>query len=363
MFLNSTSTPHWVVNGEKFSHQFTAWKYALAQNTVPEFKFYEDEYATVDWTVDPTRTWQELCADRCTQLRQKYQHLSLFYSAGRDSHHILRSFVKENIPLDELIVIEYRNNPVRMFELKNYILPQVKKYQAINPKVKVTTLVIGKKEFELMYTDDWLEKAPGLHAGFFQPIAFDFKMSLLGRYNLHTHGVIIGIDKPRILIEHGKLYGTVLDKTAENFISWTPNLELFYFAPDMPEMHVKQTRMCAQHLLAHYRDRLTPEFLVDYCGNSHSVYYDDFCMSAGRGPAWDVTLGIQNGTSKHRNQGRSELFQNMIAQGQKEKWSAAINFKESFEQIAEPMTSAFNKGDPYLGTIGVYGKKYYLMDV
>ena len=71
--------PHWSVNGEQTSSQIDAWRSAVQANTVPSFYFYEDEYNKLDWTNEPTATWDQLCYDRCMQLRTTYKKLSLFY--------------------------------------------------------------------------------------------------------------------------------------------------------------------------------------------------------------------------------------------------------------------------------------------
>ena len=84
--------PHWIVDGQRTSSQIDAWRAAYKLKTKPHFYFYEEAYDTLDWTKEPTETWDQLCYDRCIQLRQRYNKLSLFYSAGRDSHHVLRCF-------------------------------------------------------------------------------------------------------------------------------------------------------------------------------------------------------------------------------------------------------------------------------
>ena len=43
-----------------------------------------------------------------------------------------------------------------------------------------------------------------------------------------NHGIILGVDKPRIVLEDGKYYSGIIDKTLETFITDIPNIELFY---------------------------------------------------------------------------------------------------------------------------------------
>jgi len=107
---------------------------------------------------------------------------------------------------------------------------------------------------------------------------------------------------------------------------------------------------------------ITHEFLIEYCGNAHSEYYDDFCIGSGRGSAWNVELSIQNGKSKHKNAGRETIHQKVLKTALDEKWKSAFNFKDAMDHLKNEYARVFNNGDPYLGTLGVYSKKYYMKD-
>lgn len=394
--------PHWVVNGQRTSSQFDAWRYArsLGPEVKPHFHFFEEQYDEIDWTKEPTETWDEICYERCITLRQRYNKLSLFYSAGRDSHHILKCFYYWKIPLDEIILIDYTTNPERQFQLINYIYPQVLEFIRQYPKTKVTTVAVDPDRFDEYYKDDWLEHpSTALVHGYFQPSDFKYYVKKILHADEPSHGLILGVDKPRLLLEDGKYYSTIIDKTMETFISDIPNIEYFYYSPDMPKIHVKQSWMLLNHIEKKYGNNIyidmrtpssgisgmltkpsgeefsiigttkmrfgnsiTNDFLKEYCGNAHSIYYDDLCIGCGRGPAWNLSLPIQNGKSKHKNSGREPIFQQVIQQALDENWESAYNFSEAMNFLKTTYSDIFNKGDPYLGTLGVYAKKYYMKD-
>jgi len=46
-----------------------------------------------------------------------------------------------------------------------------------------------------------------------------------------------------------------------------------------------------------------------------------------------------------------------------EKWKGAYNFTDAMNHLKNEYSHVFNGGDPYLGTLGVYSKKYYMKDV
>jgi hypothetical protein len=183
-----------------------------------------------------------------------------------------------------------------------------------------------------------------------------------------SHGLIVGVDKPRLVLEDGKFYSTIIDKTMEVFISDIPNLEFFYYAPDMPKIHVKQSWMLLNHIERNYgkliytpeqidplrnsmlgslptaftitdskqeknTNTITNEFLKEYCGNSHSEYYDDYCIGSGRGAAWNINLTIQNGKSKHKLNGREPILQKGLKNALDEKWKSAFNFVDAMDYL------------------------------
>jgi len=391
--------PHWTVNGQQTSSQFDAWREAKRINTIPEFYFYNDEYDALDWTTEPSESWYQLCYERCISLRQRYKKLSLFYSAGRDSHHILRCFAHFKIPLDQLVLVNWEANPVRRAEMLNYIYPKVNEFLKMYPNTKVVHADVGPDEFETFYTDDWLERPfSAFTHGYFQPTNFAFFIKHVLNDDAISHGAIVGLDKPRLVLENGKYYSTVLDKTIEIYVSDIPNLEFFYYAPEMPKIHLKQAWMTLNHIERTHSgnviykldqidplrntllgseptnftiadslnttniSKITSEFLIEYCGNGHSEYYDDFCIASGRGTAWNIELGIQNGKSKYKNAGHDPVLQQILSKALSEGWRSAINFTDAFKYLKTSFGSIFNNGDPYLGTTGVYSKKYYMKD-
>jgi len=142
--------------------------------------------------------------------------------------------------------------------------------------------------------------------GYFQPTNFSCYVKKILHADEPNHGIILGVDKPRIILEDGKYYSTVIDKTMETFITDIPNIELFYYAPDMPKVHLKQSWMTLNHIEKTYGTKeyniiqldplvnskfispsspsfsisttqttsktttITNDFLKEYCGDSHS---------------------------------------------------------------------------------------------
>ena len=66
--------------------------------------FYDDIFAKYDWTTPSDLSLDELYKQRALQLREQYDHLVLFYSGGVDSGYILKTFLDNNIKIDEIYI-------------------------------------------------------------------------------------------------------------------------------------------------------------------------------------------------------------------------------------------------------------------
>ena len=291
--------PHWIVDGQPYYSQFAAWQAVKKTGDVGRFYFNEYIYDQYDWSQDPKDSWDMLVRARCLQLRHKYKNLKLFYSAGRDSHHILRAFAENNIPIDELVLTYFPLNPIRHREFQDWILPMAHEYKKINPKVKITTIQVDAQDYNKYFSDDWLERAKGAQNinGTFQPSDFTW---ILNKFNIvknSSTGIIFGIDKPKIYLKDNKIYSTVVDQTFIYYYNNIQDYELFYFTADMPELHIKQCHMLVDYLEEHY-PTADQEFLTEFVDRPSSKYYDEYCIATGRGPAVNVKVPAQNGKNK-----------------------------------------------------------------
>jgi hypothetical protein len=291
--------PHWIVNGEAYYNQLSAWQAIKSSGEDGRFYFNEYAYDQYDWSQDPKESWDSLVHARCLQLRQRYTKLKLLYSAGRDSYHVLTSFARYNIPVDELILVYYVLNPVRNKEYHEWILPMAHEYKKINPSVKITTVEINDVAYNSYYSEDWAERGSDAHAviGLFQPTDHGW---IINKYNLNTEsgsGVMVGVDKPKIYLKDGKIYSTVYDNVFIFHYSHFQELEYFYFTADMPELHIKQCHMLVSYLKLHYPNA-DQEFINEFVNRSSSQYYDEYCISTGRGAAANINVSAQNGKNK-----------------------------------------------------------------
>ena len=95
---------YWESNRVKFFNKFEALYHASVHKTNIEFKYHNDIWREFDRTWLGKQPLNLLYKERAQQLRDKYQYLILYYSGGSDSHNILRTYIDNNIKLDEICV-------------------------------------------------------------------------------------------------------------------------------------------------------------------------------------------------------------------------------------------------------------------
>jgi hypothetical protein len=173
-------------------------------------------------------------------------------------------------------------------------------------------------------------------------------------------GFIFGLDKPRIILENNKFYSSVIDKVIEHYIKGQfSNVDFFYFTPNLPKLHVKQSWTLLNYIMANYSN-ITHEFLEKFCAGGNSVYYDEFCLGSGRGSAISSGLELSMGKSKISGAGKDPKITRIIEYAVQNKWPGVQNYLYSAEYLTNKHPQIFNGGDAKLGTVGVYAKKRYM---
>lgn len=252
------------------------------------FNWMEDTWDTVDWTVEPLESMKELLRIRCQQIRDKYDYVALWYSSGYDSHTILRSFVDNNILLDELLIYDRRDFfddpevPVAIAHA-NYIK------NTYYPNLRINVVRINYESlsnFYKKYNNDWI-----YHAGCSLKVAKTsryFTTTIIPEFistaNQVNRGDVMGIDKPKVLISDNKWYSFIPDGSVVDFIG--SKQENFYFSKDLPQLHIKQCHMVVSWFES--LNNLTSELVHNVQGRDrnkfslHSEYYGPWNLGMGR---------------------------------------------------------------------------------
>ena len=249
---------HYIVNNRNYSNKVEAIIEANKSKATIEWMFHDSVFNNIDFTIEPIKTLNQIYLERAIQLRKKYDYLILFFSGGSDSVHVLDTFLKNNIIIDEIIVSypesglkNYNFNKIDtsasnniseyLYNTKPYISTIQQKY----PNIKITfhDYFIDMLDYK---TNDWLIRS----SDWIHP-------ATVAKFNLarYTHineilqnksiGAIYGFEKPIVLYAYEKYYCILRDSNINGAVMPVnhPNMhtELFYITPEMPDLLIKQS--------------------------------------------------------------------------------------------------------------------------
>jgi hypothetical protein len=241
-----------------------AFRYATRTNSSNiKFHFFDEVYGTVDWSKEPQQTLDQLYAYRAQELRDQYDYIALSFSGGADSSNVLRTFLKNKIKLDEVVVwypVEATEKMLNKFnpddksagnviyEYYYACLPVLKWLAAHHPEIKITVLDYTNASFEMIGKGE-------LHAA---RIGGSVQHAMtIGQYMMTDHlrklkknvCQLLAIDKPKVrYLTRTKTmecyfhdFNTLMGHWAPDVFNKTePKTEYFYYTPTMPQIVVKQ---------------------------------------------------------------------------------------------------------------------------
>ncbi|NBP57224.1 hypothetical protein EBU71_11960 [bacterium] len=258
----------WETNGKIFINKYQALLEATRTKSNVYFKFFPDVWDNFDVRQCGKRTLNELYKLRAEQLRDKYDYLILYFSGGADSHNVLRSFIDNDIRLDEVCVKwpktilnnyniyepSYDNSSYNYLSEWDYaIKPVLDEIKLSHPHIKITIV-------------DWFEDPNSIgNSDIFSTVNHwhDIEISSLAVWSPSERdlvekgkkvGSIYGIDKPKIFFDNEENVKMFFIDSAVTM--GTPNpinvfgCEYFYWTPDMPELAIEAAIVSAKYILS-----------------------------------------------------------------------------------------------------------------
>lgn len=267
----------WKVGDQKFINKINALKYATETKTYLTFHYFDNVFSNFDTSQLGKFTLDQLYIQRANQLREKYDYLILYFSGGADSYNILRTFLDNNIHLDEICVkwpkkvleanIEiYRPNTLDtsaynyLSEWDYAIKPVLEQIAQSHPNIKVEIV-------------DWLPDANMNLESCFETVQHwhDIEVPSLAVWSPNeekliaqgkTVGSIYGADKPVVRFGQDRVSMTFLDNALAMGTSNPCNIygtEFFYWTPDLPALPFEMANKVAEWYL------LNPHY-INICG-------------------------------------------------------------------------------------------------
>jgi hypothetical protein len=266
--MKSDRLGYYRVGWKKFYNKTLALLESKNTGYQVDWVFNNNVYAKIDWTVPIVETLDELYLRRAKQLRESYDYLVLYFSGGADSTNILKTFVDNNIFLDE-IVMQYPEPTVKNFNAQdksNKNIYSEIKYQAVptlnnlalNPNTKIRYQDFAKPLLNLLLTDNWFDNIPmGTNispSGIGRQIAQVTETHILELCNKGKNiAQILGVDKPLVHFDGldyyayfsdvSAMHSPPVDFTQSEIFNNLYHTEFFYWTPDIPEIVVKQSQL------------------------------------------------------------------------------------------------------------------------
>ena len=265
---------YYTVGNCVFTNKIEAVFYAASTHQTINWIFNNHEFSTFNWNIEPTESLDSLYDLRARQLREKYGYLVLMYSGGTDSHNILCSFLRQNLPIDELIVLSsdqcLRNFKVPDFndrsphnaQYSEHILQTLPRLQEIKnnfPKIKITledTSSLILEDYQTHKDGDWIKS----RAEWLKPSNVKWTLDRIESFQKLVNdksniGIILGVEKPRTAFDAENNFFIIFNDTPTTF---GPNLvleqysntalEFFYWDPDCLKLLSKQAHVIKRYI-------------------------------------------------------------------------------------------------------------------
>jgi len=270
MIINS----FYEVDGIQFESKIRACLFASSVNKEVKWNFNKEFFDSYDWTKEPEKSLDQLYDERAKNIREKYDYLILSYSGGADSHNILMSFIRQGLHIDE-IVVNHMSTAWEKFvildsrqtaswntgaEHQLQTIPRLKEVEHLIPRTKITILDLTENLFNSFtsYGDaSWvLDRKEGLNPLNVTRYNYAYFKDIRKKFDKgHKIAMVVGIDKPRTVIDNGNLHMYFLDKAVnivpidDNFKDYTNSaLEFFYWSPDAVDMLCKQCHVIKRYI-------------------------------------------------------------------------------------------------------------------
>lgn len=297
----------YLCNGKRYFNKLEAILEANTSQKHVEWDYHDAIFGKHDWSIEPTVELKELYKLRALQLRDAYDHLVLFYSGGVDSWNILKTFIDNNIRIDEIYMfgafeaeekkissLGYSRDPGYYTREIKQSLPLVKKLVA-DRNIKVNVFDWTKHILAAANDLDWIWTAG---------VRFDPTCMVRSKFHkifrehnelLHKGkrvGFVYGVDKPRLLRDDNTIYFAFLDvimttgTLPSNDIlgEYWENDEYFYWSPNLPELAIKQS-----HIVVKWLQSQNKIGLVKHMSNIASFHDEAYYNEVNRSiyPDWN----------------------------------------------------------------------------
>ena len=243
---------------QTFSNKALAFEHHFKYDTEKVmFEFAHASFDTCDFAVEPQESFDELCKQRALQIRDSTPYLAVAYSGGSDSNHLIDCFVRNNIKIDEIVMLKDNiltstNLPhPQNWEIDNHAIPYIKSLN-LDCKITVYDVTITESELEnfLNYDSQFL---------FNRHDSYDVTIINWLKFQKDRPDLIFtcGSTEPRVGYDNkvDKYYSFLYDTDNLRFRTHiTSDFMPFYTDPAFPKLHIKQCHIMKNFFREHGHD-------------------------------------------------------------------------------------------------------------
>lgn len=262
----------YIAGGIPFLSKFQALNHASQTNSGSVIFYYHNHvWENFDRSKLGKISLETLYKERALQLRDRYDYLVLHYSGGSDSHNILHTFITNKIKLDEVYVRWAKPLIDKKFYTPNNIdfsatnspsewdytiKPSLEKLKISNPEIKITIADFTENFNNLGFSKEKIQNVlfdMNLTVGAFGTIAqrIDNKIKI-SKIESQKIGHIFGVEKPILYVDNKSFYMAFQDSMLEvatlKDLRNNETSELFYWAPDFPNLIMEMAYQCSLYL-------------------------------------------------------------------------------------------------------------------
>lgn len=255
---------YWSCGDQKFVNKHLALMHGNKTKEFVHYNFFDHVWQNFDRSLLGKHSLKELYKQRAQQLRDKYDYLILYFSGGADSYNVLRSFIDNDIKLDEVCVKWcndsltanteiYRPNQIEksatnyLSEWDYAIKPVLEWLGQQHPSVKIE-IVDWFKDRDINTIEHAFNLVNHWHDVEVNSLAVwsPSENNLLEKGK--SVGSIYGVDKPCVFFTNGLSYMYFADHATT---MGTPNpnnifgTEYFYWAHELPELTFEMANVAA----------------------------------------------------------------------------------------------------------------------
>jgi hypothetical protein len=114
-----TNLSGWISDNRFFQNKSEALLYATEYNTDISYYYNDHVFDQVNWGICPEQSLGALYEQRAREIRDNYDYVVLLFSGGSDSTNVLRTFLDNQIPVDEIISYGAWNHVIDKMDVCN----------------------------------------------------------------------------------------------------------------------------------------------------------------------------------------------------------------------------------------------------